>query len=64
MKYIHLDKIFHFYRKNNQTIRLIENDNVCRKDNNTVHELQVKQQFLEKENLSLKEEAKHKRNMI
>ena len=50
--------------KHHQTIRLIENDNVCRKDNNTVHELQVKQQFLEKENLSLKEEAKHKRNMI
>ena len=43
---------------------LIENDNVCTKDNNTVDELQVKLQFLEKENLSLKEEAKHKQNII
>ena len=43
---------------------LIENDNVCTKDNNNVDELQVKLQFLEKENLSLKEEAKHKQNII
>ena len=46
-----------------QTIRLNENDNICAKDNNTVDELQVKLQFLEKENLSLKEEAKHKQNI-
>ena len=51
-------------QKYHQTIMLIENNNICTKDSNTVDELQVKLQFLEKENLSLKEEAKHKQNIM
>ena len=43
---------------------LIENNNICTKYSNTVDELQVKLQFLEKVNLSLKEEAKHKQNIM
>ena len=46
-----------------QTINLNEN-NICPKDNNTVDKLKVELQFLEKENLSLKEEAKRKQNII
>ena len=41
-----------------------ENNNLCPKGNNTVDKLKAKLQFLEKENLSLKEEAKHKQNII
>ena len=44
--------------KYHQTIILIENDDICTKNKNTVDELQVKLQFLDKENLSSKEEAK------
>ena len=61
MKYIHFDKIFHLCRKKLPKIRLNENDNIFPNDNNTVDELQVKLQFLEKENLSLKE---RKENII
>ena len=43
---------------------LIKNDNIYTKTNNAVDELQVKLQFLEKENLSLEEEAKRKQNII
>ena len=50
--------------KLHQTINLNENNNICPKDNNTVDKLKVKLQFLEKENLSLKEEAKRKQNII
>ena len=50
--------------KHHQTIKLNENDNICPKDNNTVDELKIKLQFLEKENLSFKKEAKHKQNII
>ena len=50
--------------KYHQTIRLNKDDNICQKNNSTVDELQVKLQFLEKENVSLKEEAKHKQNII
>ena len=50
--------------KYHQTIILIENDDICTKNKNTVDELQVKLQFLDKENLSSKEEAKHKQNTI
>ena len=50
--------------KLHQTIKLNENNNICPKDNNTVDKLKVKLQFLEKENLSLKEEAKRKQNII
>ena len=46
--------------KLHQTINLNENNNLCPKGNNTVDKLKAKLQFLEKENLSLKEEAKHK----
>ena len=49
--------------KLHQTIKLNEN-NICPKDNNAVDKLKVKLQFLEKENLSLKEEAKRKQNII
>ena len=50
--------------KLHQTINLNENNNICPKDNNTVDKLKVKLQFLEEENLSLKEEAKRKQNII
>ena len=50
--------------KLHQTINLNENNNICPKDNNTVDKLKVKLQFLEKENLSLKEEAKRKQNIL
>ena len=50
--------------KLHQTINLNENNNICPKDKNTIDKLKVKLQFLEKENLSLKEEAKHKENII
>ena len=50
--------------KLHQTIKLNENNNICPKDNNTVDKLKVKLQFLEKENLLLKEEAKRKQNII
>ena len=50
--------------KLHQTINLNENNNICPKDNNAVDKLKVKLQFLEKENLSLKEEAKRKQNII
>ena len=56
-----MTRSFIFAEKNYQTIRLNENDNIFPNDNNTVDELQVKLQFLEKENLSLKE---HKENII
>ena len=36
--------------KYHQTIRLNENDKICPKDKNRADELQVKLQFLEKEN--------------
>ena len=49
--------------KLHQTIKLNEN-NICPKDNNAVDKIKVKLQFLEKENLSLKEEAKRKQNII
>ena len=52
------------HEKLHQTINLNENNNICPKDNNTVDKLKVKLQFLEKENLSLKEEAKRKQNII
>ena len=42
-----------------QTINSNKNNNICPKNNNTVDKLKVKLQFFEKENLSLKEEAKH-----
>ena len=50
--------------KLHQTTNLNENNNICPKDNNTVDKLKVKLQVLEKENLSLKEEAKRKQNII
>ena len=50
--------------KLHQTVNLNENNNICPEDNNTVDKLKVKLQFLEKENLSLKEEAKRKQNII
>ena len=50
--------------KLHQTIKLNENDNICPEDNNTVDELKVKLQFLKKKNLSLREEAKRKQNII
>ena len=50
--------------KLHQTINLNENNNICPKDKNTIDKFKVKLQFLEKENLSLKEEAKHKENII
>ena len=51
--------------KLHQTIELKENNNICPKDdNNTVDKLKVKLQFLEEGNLSLKEEAKCKQNII
>ena len=50
--------------KLHRTINLNENNNICPKDNNTVDKLKVKLQFLEKENLSLKEEPKRKQNTI
>ena len=56
-----MTRSFIFAEKNYQTIRLNENDNIFPNDNNTVDELQVKLQFLEKENLSLKE---RKENII
>ena len=43
--------------KHHQTIKLNEN-NICPKDNNAVDKFNVKLQFLEKENVSWKEEAK------
>ena len=50
--------------KLHQIIKLNENNNIYPKESNTVEELKVKLQFFEKENLSLKEEAKHKRSII
>ena len=50
--------------KLHQAINFNENNNICPKDNNTLDKLKVKLQLLEKENLSLKEEAKHKQNII
>lgn len=50
--------------KLHQIVKLNENNNIYPKENNTVEELKVKLQFFEKENLSLKEEAKHKRSII
>ena len=55
---------FFYTGKNQQTVGLKENDNSCPKDNNAVDELQIKLKFLEEEKLLLKEEAKHKQNMI
>ena len=43
---------------------LIKNDRIYTETNNAVDKLQVKLQFLEKENLSIKEEAKRKQNII
>ena len=48
--------------KLHQTINF--NENTSPKDNNPVDKLKVKLQLLEKEDLSLKEEAKHKQNII
>ena len=42
--------------KYHQTIRLNENDKICPKDKNRADELQVKLQFLEKENYHWKKE--------
>ena len=66
MKYIHFDKMFYLCRKNStkQLSKLNENDYICPKDNNKVDELKVKLQFLEKENLLLKEQAKRNKNLI
>ena len=50
--------------KLHQIVKLNENNNIYPKESNTVEELKVKLQFFEKENLSLKEEAKHKRSII
>ena len=50
--------------KLHQIVKLTENNNIYPKESNTVEELKVKLQFFEKENLSLKEEAKHKRSII
>ena len=50
--------------KCHQSILLIENDNIYTKNNNNVDGLQVRLQFREIENLLLKEEAKHKQNLI
>ena len=50
--------------KLHQIINFNENNNICPKDNNTVDKLKVKLQFLENENLSLKEEAKRKQNIM
>ena len=63
MKYTHHDKISHLCWKNS-TKQLNENINICPKDNKTFAELKVKLEFLEKENLSLKEKAKRKQNII
>ena len=63
MKYTHLDKIFHLCWKN-PTKQVNENINICPKDNKTFDELKVKLEFLEKENLSLKEKARRKQNII
>ena len=63
MKYTHHDKISHLCWKNS-TKQLNENINICPKDNKTFDELKVKLEFLEKENLSLKEKAKRKQNII
>ena len=50
--------------KLNQTINLNENNNICPKDNKAVDKLKFKLQFLQKENLSLKEGVKRKQNII
>ena len=50
--------------KCHQSILLIENDNIYTKNNNNVDGLQVRLQFRKIENLLLKEEAKHKQNII
>ena len=50
--------------KLHQIVKLNENNNIYPKESNTVEELKVKLQFFEKENVSLKEEAKHKRSII
>ena len=63
MKYTHHDKISHLCWKNS-TKQLNENINICPKDNKTFDELKVKLEFLEKENLSLKEKVKRKQNII
>ena len=63
MKYTHHDKISHLCWKNSSK-QLNENINICPKDNKTFDELKVKLEFLEKENLSLKEKAKRKQNII
>ena len=57
---------FHLCRKKStkQLSKLNENDYICPKDNNKVDELKVKLQFLEKENLLLKEEEKRNENII
>ena len=62
LKAFFMDKIYTL-RQDLLTITLNEN-NICPKDNNTVDKLKAKLQFLEKENLSLKEEAKRKPNII
>ena len=71
LKALFMDEIYTFRQdlssmqeKLHQTINLNENNNICPKDNNTVDKLKVKLQFLEKENLSLKEEAKRKQNIL
>ena len=62
--YILRQDLSYVQEKLHQTINLNENNNICPKDNNTVDKLKVKLQFLEKENLSLKAEAKRKQNII
>ena len=47
-----------------QTIELNKNNNICPNDNNIADKFNVKLQLLEKENLSLKEKAKRKQNII
>ena len=58
------DVLFMQKKLNQQLSKLNENDYICPKDNNKVDELKVKLQFLEKENLLLKEQAKRNKNLI
>ena len=59
MKYIHFLKVFHLCLENS-TKQLISTKTLII-DNNTVDKLKVKLQLLD---LSLKEQAKHKQNII
>ena len=63
-KYTLRQDLSYIQEKLHQTIKFNENNNICPKENNAVDELKVKLQLLEKENLSLKEEVKHKQNIF